>query len=263
MQISTLRPGLLVSLSTEVAGNARYFRRDIRADYIAEDGTLRASWETDKVVENPTEQSEAVKVRGKARSLITSVCTESKFGLLCPERDREKLDNAVTEARQLVAEFNRVATVTKCSVYVIIGRIAQDDVEAVRGINSEVRNLLTAMEQGLQRLDVEAVRSAANKARELSAMLSPEASANAQQAIRVARSAARRIVKAGEAAALEIDEATLRTIRQSRTAFIDISNDADQDAVSAPVIVGRAIDLEPVTPVNAERKTPEFNNLEF
>jgi hypothetical protein len=156
--------------------------------------------------------------------------------LLCPERDREKLDMAVTEARELVAEFNRRATVTKASVYIIIGRIAQDDVEAVRSINSEVRNLLDAMERGLQRLDVEAVRAAASKAKEIAQMLTPEASANALQAIRVARSAARRIVKAGEAAALEIDEATLRTIRQSRTAFIDLE---PQGEVEAPVVQGR------------------------
>jgi hypothetical protein len=247
MQISTIRPGLLVSLSTEVSGNAKYYRRDIVPDHIAEDGTLRAKWETDKVIEDPTEQTEAVKTRGKARTLITSVCSESRHGLLCPERDREKLEAAIAEARALADAFNRNAKVTKVSIYIMIGRVAQDDVEAVRSINAEVRNLLSAMEEGLQRLDVEKVREAANRAKQLTQMLSPEASANAQQAIRVARSAARRIVKAGEAAAIEIDAATLNAIRQSRAAFIDLSDEPVE--IEAPVVEGLAIDLSSDEPI--------------
>lgn len=247
MQISTLRPGLLVSLKTSLQGNVAYTRRDIEADHIEEDGTLRAKWETDRIIENPEEHDRAVKVRSKARSLITTVCSPSNFGLLCPERDREKLTDAMAAAREVIDTFNREATVTQVSVYLIVGRVAADDVEAVRAINSEISDLLTMMERGLQKLDVEAVRDAANRARALSSMLSPEAAEKAKKAIEVARSAARRIVKAGEAAIQEIDEATLRTIRQSRTAFLDLD---DQETIQVPTVIARAIDLElsPIDP---------------
>lgn len=245
MQISTLRPGLLVSLKTSLHGNVSYRTREILADHIEDDGARRATWETDRTIEHPREHEEATKVRGKARSLITSVCSPSSFGLLCPEADREKLTAAIDEARAAIDEFNGTAMITEAGLSIIIGRIAADDVEAVRAINGEVRDLLTAMETGLQKLDVAAVRDAANKARALSAMLSPLAAERAEAAIRVARSAARRIVKAGETAALEIDEATLRTIRQSRTAFLDLDDAAE---VLEPTVSGRAIDLEEMLP---------------
>lgn len=252
MQISTLRPGLLVSLKTSLAGNVAYQRRDIETDHIAEDGTARAKWETDRVIADPGEYDRAVKARGKARSLITAVCTPSNFGLLCPEGDRDRLTDAMAQAREIVAEFNREASLTQVAVFMIVGRVAADDVEAVRAINSEIRDLMTTMERGLMKLDVKVVREAADKAKELSAMLSPEASERAQRAITVARSAARKIVKAGEAAALEIDEATLNAIRTSRTAFLDMD---DQAEVQAPTVTGRAIDFEVETAAIADAAT--------
>jgi len=262
MNISTLRPGLLVSLKTSLSGNVAYQRRDIEADHIAADGTARAKWETDRIIENPAEYDLAVKTRSKARSIVTSVCTHSQFGLLCPEADREKLDAAMAEAREVVASFNREASLTQVAVFILIGRVAADEVEAVRAINSEISDLLFNMEHGLKRLDVKVVREAAEKAKQLSSMLSPEAAQRAEKAIAVARSAARKIVKAGEAAALEIDEATLRTIRESRTMFLDVT---EAEEIQAPEITGRAIDLEPVADLDipATPAIPVVSNLEF
>lgn len=241
MQISTLRPGLLVSLKTAMTGNVRYAKQTIEADHLTDDGTREAAWETKRVIEHPREHEDGTKVRSKARSLITGVCSPSSFGLLCPESDREKLDAAIEEARSLVDAFNRTANITRIGCYVIIGRVASDDVEAIRAINSEIRDLMTMMERGLQNLDVKAVRDAADKAKSLSTMLSPAAAERAQLGIAAARSAARRIVKAGEAAAIEIDAATMRTIQQSRAAFIDMD---DAGEVQEPSVTGRAIDLD-------------------
>lgn len=241
MNISTLRPGLLVSLHTGLRGNVSYRSREIEADHIDLDGARKAAWETHRTIEHPREHEEAVKIRGKARSLISGVCSPSSFGLLCPESSRELLTEAIADARALIDEFNANASVTRVSFSILIGRVAADDVEAIRAINGEVRDLLTAMERGLKNLDVEAVRDAANKAKALSSMLSPEAATRAQKAIDVARNAARRIVKAGEAAAVEIDEATMRTIQQSRAAFIDLE---DTSEVQEPIVTGRAIDLD-------------------
>lgn len=258
--ISTLRPGLLVSLKTGLQGNVSYATREIDADHIADDGSRRAKWETNRVIESPAEHEAAVKVRSRARSLITAVCAPSSFGLLCPETSRDKLMEAITEAREAIEDFNRSSQVTQISLFAIIGRVAADDLEAVRAINGEVRDLLSEMERGLRRLDVQAVRDAANKARSLAMMLSPEAARRAEEAIAVARSAARQIVKAGETAALEIDEATLNRIRQSQAAFLDLE---DTTEVLEPTVTGRAIDLDMAeTPAAALPAAPAFN-LEF
>lgn len=240
--ISTLRPGLLVSLKTSLTGNVSYAVTQIEADHYAGDGTRRAAWETARVIENPVEHEEGIKVRSKARSLVTAVCSPSSFGLLCPESRRDDLSAAIEEAHQLVDRFNRRAAITRVSVFAIVGRVASDDIEAVRAINSEIRDLMDSMERGLVKLDVAAVRDAANRAKNLSAMLSPEASERAEKAIQAARSAARRIVKAGELAAGEIDQATLATIQRSRAAFLDMEEARE---VLEPGVEGRAVDLMP------------------
>lgn len=243
MQVSTLRPGLLVSLKTSVTGNVSYSKRDIEADHATMSGERRAVWETERTIADATEHEEAVKVRGAARTLITKLCAPSNFGLLCRESNRGLLDAAVIEARNVADEFNAKARLTTVAVHVMVGRISADDVEAVRAINSEVRDLLTAMETGIEKLDAQAVRDAATKARALGQMLSTEASDKVSRAIDVARNAAKRIVKSGETVASEVDAATLRIIRASRTAFLDLD---DAVEVSKPVDTsGRAVDFEP------------------
>lgn len=238
---TTLRPGLLVSLKTSLSGNVSYVKHDRAEDII--DGTLKAKWETEKTVIDVAEHERATKVRSKARSLVASVCANSAFGLLCPESQGEVLNKAIADARKLCDEFNLDAKVTRIWFYAITGRVAADDVEAVRAINSEVRDLLADMAEGVEKLDVKIVRDAASKAKQLGSMLTPDAQARIQIAIDAARSSARKIVAAGEQAALEIDKQTLQTLKEARTAFLDIEQ--EQREIAAPVATGRALDLEP------------------
>ena len=240
--ISTLRPGLLVSLKSSLSGNVSYRTVDLESDHLTAEGVRRAKWETERVISDPVEHEEAVKVRGKARSLITACCAPSSFGLLCPEARRESLTEAIDAAHDLVDSFNRRAVVTRIGVYVIVGRVAQDDAEAIRAINSEMTDLLQTMESGLRALDVQVVRDAANKARAISSMLTPEAARQTGYAIEAARSAARKIVKAAEAGAAEIDLAAIKRVRSARSAFIDLDEAAD---MAAPSTSGRAIDFDP------------------
>jgi hypothetical protein len=251
-QSTTIRPGYLVSLKTSINGNVSYASRDIEREHIDRDGARRAKWETERTISDPKEFEKATKVKSKARSLISGICAKSAFGLLCPSATKDKLDAAIAEAQQLVAKFNEKASLTTVSVYVITGRIAQDDAEAVRAINSEMRDLLSKMEQGVRKLDVKAIRDAADAARSVGAMLTPDASARLQRAIDVARSAARKIVKAGETAATEVDRSVIRTIRASRTAFLDLD---DAGEIAAPVTTGRAIDLESAPATLAKPKS--------
>lgn len=248
MQASTIRPGLLVSLKTSVTGNVSYKKQDLEADHLTSEGIKRARWETERTITDPEEHEKALQVRSKCRTLITRVCAASTFGLLCPESDSAELTEAVETAQALAAEFNRTATITRVGVYIIAGRVAADDVEAVRAINSEVRELLGDMERGVRNLDVKVIRDAANKAREIGSMLQPEAAARIQVAINAARTTARAIVKAGETNAAEIDRRAIRAITESRTAFLDMDGESE---MQEPVARGRAIDLTPPAPIEA------------
>lgn len=242
IKASTLRPGLLVSLKTSLTGNVAYQRLITERDHTTADGKRKEKWETERTINDPVEHEAAVKVRGKVSSLIRGVCAHSAFGLLCPEGDADKLDSAVREARELCEAFNSVAKLTRVSVYVIAGRIAPDDVEAVKAINSEMRDLMSAMENGIKNLDAKMVREAANKARSVGMMLSPEMQARVQLAIDTARASARQIVKAGEQASLEIDKRAIRKIREQRTAFLDLDEGKE---IAAPQQSATAVDFEP------------------
>lgn len=258
IQTSTLRPGLLVSLKTTVRGNVSYRKRDIEREHSNDDGATVAKWETERTISDPVEHEAAAKVRSKAWSLISGVCAQSAFGLLCPENSVDKLEEAIAEARKLADAFNAKATLSRIDVHVITGRIAPDDVEAVRAINSEVRDLLANMQSGIDRIDVKAVRDAANRARKLGSMLSPEAEGRIKVAIDAARGAARKIVKAGDQAAQEIDKVAIRKINDMRTAFLDLD---DGQEVAAPKAEGRALDFEPapsIAPVKAQAARPAY-----
>jgi hypothetical protein len=242
---STLRPGLLVGLSTSISGNVKYRTQIIEEEHLTESGAEAARWETERTITDPAEHEAAKKVRSAARNDIVRVCAASAFGLLCPENKVADLEAGLATARRRVEAFNAMAQVTRLSVNVLTGRIASDDVEAVRAINSEVRDLLSQMERGIQRVDVKAIRDAADAAKALGSMLSPEAAERVQTAIDVARQQARLIVKAGEQAATAIDQAAIAKITESRAAFLDFDEARE---VAAPQEVGLGLDLMPTEP---------------
>lgn len=240
---ATLRPGLLVSLKTSVQGNVAYSRFDIEADHVTETGSRRAKWETERTIQDAKEHEESIKVQSKVSSLIRGVCARSAFGLLCPESRADDLAKAISEARAIADAFNSTATLTRVSVNVIAGRIAADDVEAVRAINSEVRDLIASIESGVRNMDVKTIRDSADKLKQLGSMVPDATFARVQVAIDAVRATARKIVKAGESASLEIDATTLERLAQARTAFLDL--DMPDQAISAPSVAARAIDMEP------------------
>ena len=141
---------------------------------------------------------------------------------------------------------NSTAKLTRIRFYVLSGRIAPDDVEAVKAISGEVRDLLDLMQNGIRDLNVKAVRDAADRARSVSQMLAPNAQARVQEAVDIARATARQIVKAGEQVAQEVDLQAIRKINEARTAFLDLDQYRD---VAAPEAEGRAVDLTPEVPV--------------
>lgn len=256
----TVRPGLLVSLNTSLTGNVNYQKTLIESDRKTESGAVVKEWNTTRTIYDPEEHERAVKARGKAAALVRAVCAKSDFGLLCPEADEDKLRAAIKEARRVANEFNATASLSHIGVFVITGKVAPDDVEAVKSINSEIKGLLDAMARGIEKLDVKAIRDAANAARSVGQMLPVETQTRVKMAIEAARAAARQLVKAGDQAAEVVNTSELRKITEARTAFLDIDQDAIE--IAAPTAETRAIDLEPVaamaTPIAAQAAVVEF-----
>jgi hypothetical protein len=237
---STIRPGLLVVIKSHVTGNVTYHKRDLGTK-AERNGREVAEWETTRTIEDAKEFKAAGAVRMKALGLMYNVCARSSFGLLCPEDKAAKLTEMVAKARKMTDDFNAKAKVTRVSFNIIAGRVAQDDVEATRAINSEVRDLIDRMETGIKTLDVGAVREAAAKAKLLGSIVTPSSNERLTAAIDAARAAARKIVKAGEAAAKEVDAEVLKTLKASRTAFLDI--DHEDVEVKPAATKARALDL--------------------
>lgn len=264
IEVSRLRPGLLVSLKTSIQGGVSYDKTVIDADHMTETGARVERWETERVVANPQEHEAARKARSRARQTIVSVCAQSAFGLLCPEDRREELERAVAEARAVAEEFNNSAVDSRIRIYVIAGRVSADDTEAVRAISSEVRGLMAAMESGIRDLDAAKIRDAAKRARSVGQMLSPRAQERVKVAVDAARDAARTISKAGEAAAIEIDATAIQKIANSRTAFLDL-DDMPSQAVDAQGPSTRVIDLDTAiqgagaSAVPTERPMPQLD----
>ena len=257
---TTLRPGLLVSLKTSTRGNVAYDKKDIERDHLNKKGERIAKWETTRQIADPEEFARSQEVRAKVYSVIRSVCIWSAFGLLCPEADAEQLDAAVKEARAMVRAFNDDAKITRLGVNVLTGRIAPDDVEAVKAINSEVRDLMADMETGLKNLDVKAIRAAAQRAKGIGNMLTPNAQARIQVAIELARKSASQIVKAGERAEVEVDRATIRKIKEQRIAFLELD---EPEEIAKPQARAKAVELDPdVDSDGIDKRYQEIADLE-
>lgn len=229
MRTVSLRPGLLIALSTRMSGGVEYRRVDLEANTV-DTGSRVERWETTKVVADPAEHERAVKIRGKASNLIRGACTRSDFGLLCPSANEAALDARIQEARELVAEFNRNASTISIGVYVLKGRIAESDNEAARAILSEMRELLSAMRQGIRMGDVAAVREAASQAKRVAAMLDEGTQRTIENAVDEAREVARKMTKledAGRDAVTSYGASVPFTaLDEARFAFLDTEEPA-------------------------------------
>ena len=255
MKTSIIRPGMLVGLKTAIRGGVTYQKLDLEPTHATEDGTQRARWETTREIADAVEHERATQTRSRVRTLITRQCCNTSFGLLCPDAREENLQAAIVEADLLVNAFNLEAEHTNIDFRVLVGRVANDDVQAARAIGSEVRDLLATMESSIKAADPGAIREAATKARQLAGMLSADAQGKVKDAITEARNAAteivRRVEKAGEVASIVVDELTLTKLKAARFAVLDLSTEEapPPEVAAAPAPAAPAIDFAPVANV--------------
>jgi hypothetical protein len=239
--IIKLRPAILVVLRTSIEGAVSYRRLTTEAEHPTETGELISKWETTRVVRDPDEYAEALKIRAEVRNGIAAQCSvTSAFGLMSPLSQSEALSAALIEARRVVSEFNDRAKTCSVSLSALRGEIAADDIEAARAVTAEVSRMLSAMREGIRELKPDAIRKAANEAKALSAVLSAEGKASVSAAIRDAREAARAIVKrvekAGEKAADVMAEIDLSALDSAARTFLDFEETPAAPAESLPMI---------------------------
>ena len=200
-----IRPGYLVSLKTTLIGNISYHKQVLEREHVVEDGSEQARWETKRVIGDRDEHNLGRKMQADARAKITTVCTNTAFGLLCPEEKSNELQQAINEAKQIAAEFNRTARLSRINVYVIVGKIAPERFDVVSAMASEALELLTTIQSGIRNRDAVAIRTAANELRRLSDMFSENGRGKLQEALDAGRGAARKIIKVPAGPAHELE----------------------------------------------------------
>ena len=251
MRTTVLKPGLLVSLHTSLRGGVNYQRVELEADHTTAEGERRARWETTRHIPDPAEFEAASKARSAARAKVAGACCFSAFGLLCPTEREAELQAAIAEARAIADAHNGAAQLSRVEVYVMIGRVAQDDVEAARAISSEMRELIEAMQQGIRQADPAAIREAANRARSVGGMLTEETATKVDAAIaqarKVARELVKRVEKAGEVAATVVAQCNVGAIEAARFAFLDM----DEGRVEGQAAAARPVELDGAAPLQA------------
>lgn len=243
-EVKMLKPGILVSIKTSQSGNRSYQKQELERAHLTEGGVERSRWNTTKIVFDPEEAKAAAQIANRARYLVTRLCADTAHGPLCPVDRRDDLTAAINESRAMVRDFNESAVFSRVEVNVICGEIIADDLNTVRALFSETEKFMAEMQQGLAELDVKKVRAVCVKALDVGQMLSPEASATMTLAVNAARAACKKIVAAGEQAAVEIDERAIHTIGVARSSFLDFGMSEDGTEVES-FHTPRALDFAP------------------
>lgn len=262
----TIKPGWLVSLKTRLVGGVSYQTEDLGQE--REGAALTSEWRTKKHVDDVAELERATDTRSKSRSLIAGACIQTPFGLLCPEDQGEALASRLADAQRLVTEHNASAAYTRVELYILRGRIASDDREAVRAIFSDIRQAVSEMQAGIAALDVAQIRDAAQRARNLGRMLDAGQAERVNKAVDAARKAARVMVRqiddAGQASLDAVMlEVSTKPIDDLRFAFLDLEGgDSGPDGVPAvpavPVAPAdvRAVDMSATADSESDSAAP-------
>jgi len=197
MNTITIKPGMLVSLKTSLRGNVAYARRNVSNNIT--DKTAHEVWETEKTVQDIAEHETGKKARADARNAISAACIHSAFGLLCPSDNASKLEEGIAKANAIIEAFNSSAKLTRIALYVIAGKIAEDDESAQAAMASEITDLFMTVLDGMDKREIAQMRDACNKLRNMSGMLTEsDIKGLLEVAVDMTREIARHYVKAGQ-----------------------------------------------------------------
>jgi hypothetical protein len=212
-------------------------------------GALIRKWTTTSIVDDPEEQEAARATVSAVWSTISKICRSTDFGLMAPEESLAELQEAIPVAYAIADKFNQGAKLNRVKVSIMVGRVAQDDVLAAEAMRKEVTSLIDTAMKGVAELNPKTVRDAMAQLKTTADMLSDEAKAKAEGIIDTARASAnetakaiRKLEKAGEAVAVDIDTVTLEALEAARVDFLDLTTDGEISALD--VVDDRVLDLD-------------------
>lgn len=220
-----LRPTILLSLATSVAGGTVSEREDLGTE--TSGGATIERWRTTKTIHDPEEYERAKELRVAVRNRFQRLARWTPFGLMV-ELDREpELRQVAAEAEREVAEFNAASRHSKVRLSWLPARVDEGatGADAVRAIRQEVEHLLQDLAEATRLGEVERIRDVAGRATSMGKLLadgspgSGELGGAIREARRVARGIVRRVVRAGEDAEAVIAEANLGVIDRARFVF--------------------------------------------
>jgi hypothetical protein len=224
-------------------GGVEYEHETIEAPHKDDDGQEVSAWKGRRTVEDPEEFARAKQARSMARGQVVNVCAATSFGLLCPLDREERLYEGVAEMHRIADKFNAGSKFTSVECRIIIGRVEQDDAEAVRSIETETAKLVQGMEKSILSKDPVAIGKFCDQARDLSVMLEDESKLVIKEAIVAARVAKRqmtKLLKSGEAAKIVVDQKLIAQLAAVRTSFLDIDSESEEvqapDVAEAPAV---------------------------
>lgn len=239
-----IRPGFLVSLKTQVEGGVKYQRTALNEETL-ESGAEVSEWNTEKTVEDPEEFDRATEARLKVRSLVSSLCIDTPFGLVCPKENVPALDAAFEEADALLQEFNEGATFCRVRYSTMRGEIAENAAEAVKAVTEEVATLLADMKGALSTGNVRSIRDLASRASTVGKLLEQDSAGKdtLSRAVAAARKIASTIVKKvekeGENLADILAAANIEPVSVARLSFVEHDEGEEDEDVMPSIAMGR------------------------
>lgn len=258
LQVDTIKPGILVTEHVSLTGGIHYQREYL--DSKTEDQTLIREWHTVATTDNVGERKGAQRVASKVYTLLRRVCVQTPVGLICPLDKSKDLEETLTEVRETIDEFNKVAMTCKILAYhacfevsstnrmtlqAILDKVGQvassvdaaitmQDTRALEKIPKRFLNGISphaalALPQEkkdalLARVRAELIREAIAEAKGFDSLLPDTAGHEVREVIREARGIARkicnRVERRGEILDEVINEVDLTGIRRTRAAFV-------------------------------------------
>ena len=152
-----IEPCVLVRDRLTVNRGVSYHRRDLDTRR-NDDGSEDALWETQRHFKNREEAKEADRVYAKARQRIRSVCLATDIGFICPAPKRKELDTALTEAKELVDDFNSRANWCRINYLVVCTDILPENEGGVQLLQQTLQDTTNDLRKALQDFDAKKTR---------------------------------------------------------------------------------------------------------
>ncbi|MEK6883204.1 MAG: hypothetical protein AABY22_26495, partial [Nanoarchaeota archaeon] len=231
-----LKPGILVYLRSEIEGGVKYDSKGLTDEQAEAAGLEVATNVTDTatirkvgsviVTDDPDEFDRAKRVRGICRRLVSVLCEETPFGLLCPRDKKDDLAAAIRQSYREAEEFNKDSRYSSVRLWITRGYQVVDDAGDIKRVAEEMREILDEMKAGIDGADAEAVRAAMKRAKLVAGMIDGEHAERVKGAIRQAKEMADQIAKAARDRADKGVEIIVRCktdeILSARASFLDV-----------------------------------------